>query len=94
MMNDVVRSLAAEVFGTGAPSKEKFEEERIQRKQGGHHMPPAADDPPPLDDTDRNTDKIIKPTIQDDRLGKRHDDHLANNSAMVLLVGMSALQSR
>lgn len=37
------------------------ERERIQHKQGGHHMPPRPEDGPPLDDTDRNTDKIIKP---------------------------------
>jgi hypothetical protein len=37
------------------------EKQRIQKKQGGHHMPPQATDGPPLDDTDRNTDKIIKP---------------------------------
>ena len=38
------------------------EEKRIQEKQGGHHLPPHADEAPPLDDTDRNTDKIIKPS--------------------------------
>ena len=41
---------------------DKDDEKRIQHKQGGHHMPPRADDPPPLDDTDRNSDKIIKPS--------------------------------
>lgn len=51
---------------------DKTERDRIQQKQGGHHMPPRPDDAPPLDDTDRNTDKIIKPSEQDDRLGKRH----------------------
>jgi hypothetical protein len=45
-----------------APHKEKDKErKRIQEKQGGHHMPPDPDDHPALDDTDRNTDKIIKP---------------------------------
>jgi hypothetical protein len=44
----------------GAQS-ELEEQRRIQRKQGGHHMPPRPDDGPPLDDTDRNTDKIIDP---------------------------------
>ncbi len=39
----------------------KSENDRVQRKQGGHHMPPKQDDGPPLDDTDRNTDKVIKP---------------------------------
>jgi hypothetical protein len=42
--------------------KDKAEEERIQKKQGGHHMPPRPEDGPPLDDTDRNTDKVIKPS--------------------------------
>ncbi len=44
------------------PSEE--EKQRIQKKQGGHHMPPRPEDGPPLDDTDRNTDKIIKPSQQ------------------------------
>jgi hypothetical protein len=35
---------------------------RIQKKQGGHHYPPRPEDGPPMDDTDRNTDKIIKPS--------------------------------
>lgn len=38
------------------------ERKRIQDKQGGHHMPPRPEDEAPLDDTDRNTDKIIKPS--------------------------------
>ena len=41
---------------------DKADEKRIQEKQGGHHLPAREDDPPPLDDTDRNTDKIIKPS--------------------------------
>jgi len=41
---------------------DKDEQRRIQEKQGGHHMPPHPDDGPPLDDTDRNTDKVIKPS--------------------------------
>jgi hypothetical protein len=41
---------------------EKADQARIQNKQGGHHLPPRPDDGPPLDDTDRNTDKIIKPS--------------------------------
>ncbi|MGX9425476.1 MULTISPECIES: hypothetical protein [Bradyrhizobium] len=41
---------------------DKEEQKRIQEKQGGHHMPPRPDDGPPLDDTDRNTDKVIKPS--------------------------------
>jgi hypothetical protein len=35
----------------------------IQKKQGGHHLL-STDDTLPLDDTDRNTDKIIKPSQQ------------------------------
>jgi hypothetical protein len=42
--------------------KDKAEEKRIQEKQGGHHMPPRPGDAEPLDDTDRNTDKVIKPS--------------------------------
>jgi len=42
--------------------KDKAEEKRIQDKQGGHHMPPRPDDGPPMDDTDRNSDKVIKPS--------------------------------
>ena len=45
----------------------KEERDRIQNKQGGHHMPPRPADGPPLDDTDRNTDKIIKPSRQPNR---------------------------
>ena len=42
--------------------KDQSEEKRIQEKQGGHHMPPKPDDGAPLDDTDRNSDKVIKPS--------------------------------
>jgi len=41
---------------------DRTEEKRIQKKQGGHHVPPKPDDGPSLDDTDRNTDKVIKPS--------------------------------
>jgi len=41
---------------------DKREERRIQEKQGGHHLPPRPDDAPPMDDTDRNSDKVIKPS--------------------------------
>jgi hypothetical protein len=41
--------------------RDKKEKKRVQEKQGGHNMPPKTDDGAPLDDTDRNTDKIIKP---------------------------------
>lgn len=59
---DFIRSLATEVTGvSAAESADKAEARRIQEKQGGHHMPPSPDDGPPLDDTDRNTDRIIKP---------------------------------
>lgn len=37
------------------------EARRIQKKQGGHHLPPR-DDEPAMDDTDRNSDRIIKPS--------------------------------
>jgi hypothetical protein len=45
-------------------NSDKEEQDRIQKKQGGHHYPPRPEDGPPLDDTDRNTDKIIKPSRQ------------------------------
>lgn len=45
----------------------KAESKRIQKKQGGHHLPPNAP-AQPLDDTDRNTDKIIKPVHNKERL--------------------------
>jgi hypothetical protein len=41
---------------------DEAERKRIQDKQGGHHYPPRPDDGPPMDDTDRNTDKVIKPS--------------------------------
>jgi hypothetical protein len=44
------------------PALDPGERERIQKKQGGHHYPPRPEDGPPMDDTDRNTDKIIKPS--------------------------------
>jgi hypothetical protein len=40
---------------------ESAEQARIQAKQGGHHLPPRAEKAP-LDDTDRNSDKVIKPS--------------------------------
>ncbi|MGN6285476.1 MAG: hypothetical protein ACTHM2_10030 [Afipia sp.] len=40
---------------------------RIQKKQGGHHLR-SQDSQPPLDDTDRNTDRIIKPVHNAERL--------------------------
>lgn len=46
---------------TPARSSDQAEAERIQKKQGGHHLPAHPDDGPPLDDTDRNSDRIIKP---------------------------------
>jgi hypothetical protein len=48
---------------------DKEDRERIQKKQGGHHYPPRPEDGPPMDDTDRNTDRIIKPS----RLPKASD---------------------
>ena len=59
--SDFVKSLTTEVLGGPQPVAEKAEKERIQKKQGGHHMPPEPNDGPALDDTDRNTDKVIKP---------------------------------
>jgi hypothetical protein len=44
------------------PALDPDERDRIQKKQGGHHYPPRPEDGPPMDDTDRNTDKIIKPS--------------------------------
>src|SRR3954471_12463751 len=41
---------------------DEAERKRIQEKQGGHHYPPRPEDGPPMDDTDRNTDKVIKPS--------------------------------
>jgi hypothetical protein len=41
---------------------DEAERKRIQDKQGGHHYPPRPEDGPPMDDTDRNTDKVIKPS--------------------------------
>jgi hypothetical protein len=46
------------------PRLDNEEGQRIQQKQGGHHMPPKPDDGPPLDDTDRNSDKVIKPSTR------------------------------
>ena len=40
---------------------------RIQEKQGGHHLR-SQEPQPPLDDTDRNTDRIIKPVSNARRL--------------------------
>jgi hypothetical protein len=37
------------------------EKQRNQKEQGGHHRPLQPGDGPPLDDTDRTTDKIVKP---------------------------------
>lgn len=48
--------------GGRKPELDPAERERIQKKQGGHHYPPRPEDGPPMDDTDRNTDKIIKPS--------------------------------
>lgn len=71
-IKDIVRSLFIETVGVSAAGlSEKAEERRIQDKQGGHHLPPAPGDGPPLDDTDRNTDKVIEPVKQDNRLGER-----------------------
>jgi len=61
----VMRDRPANRDQSGGPSaqgdKQPDDKQRIQHKQGGHHLPPG-DDEPALDDTDRNTDKIIKPS--------------------------------
>ena len=38
-----------------------MKDNRIQEKQRGHHLPPHATENP-VDDTDRNSDKVIKPS--------------------------------
>jgi hypothetical protein len=48
------------------------EKERIQEKQGGHHYR-SGDQEPALDDTDRNTDRIVKPS-ENKRPRKDEDD--------------------
>ena len=57
----VERSYALELAG-GEDNLSEAERKRIQEKQGGHHYPPRPDDSPPMDDTDPNTDKVIKPS--------------------------------
>jgi hypothetical protein len=57
----VERSYALKLAG-GEDNLSEAERKRIQEKQGGHHYPPRPDDSPPMDDTDRNTDKVIKPS--------------------------------
>ena len=47
------------------------EKERIQEKQGGHHYR-SPEEEPALDDTDRNTDKIIKPN--ENRRPRKNED--------------------
>jgi hypothetical protein len=60
---DEIGRIPLDIIHREVSMKEKSEEqERIQKKQGGHHMPPRPEDGPPLDDTDRNTDKVIKPS--------------------------------
>jgi hypothetical protein len=57
----VERSYALKLAG-GEDNLSEAERKRIQEKQGGHHYPPRPEDGPPMDDTDRNTDKVIKPS--------------------------------
>jgi hypothetical protein len=57
----VERSYALKLAG-GEDNLSEAERKRIQEKQGGHHYPPRPDDSPPMDDTDPNTDKVIKPS--------------------------------
>jgi hypothetical protein len=42
---------------------DKKDEKRAQDKQEGHSLPPNATENP-MDDTDRNTDKVIDPSQQ------------------------------
>jgi hypothetical protein len=56
----VLREQPANRDQPGGPSAQD-DKQRIQHKQGGHHLTPG-DDEPAMDDTDRNTDKIIKPS--------------------------------
>jgi len=62
LTESVERNYAHRMTKGSDPSDD--EKQRIQKKQGGHHLPPRPEDGPPLDDTDRNTDKIIKPSQQ------------------------------
>jgi hypothetical protein len=57
----VERSYALKLTG-GEDNLSEAERKRIQEKQGGHHYPPRPEGGPPMDDTDRNTDKVIKPS--------------------------------
>jgi hypothetical protein len=42
---------------------DKRDETRVPDKQEGHHLPPNPTENP-MDDTDRNTDKVIDPSQQ------------------------------
>jgi hypothetical protein len=42
-------------------NQNQIPEQQKQRSEGGHHLPPHATENP-MDDTDRNSDKVIKPT--------------------------------
>ena len=42
---------------------DKKDEKRVPEKQDGRHLPPNAPEHP-MDDTDRNTDKVIDPSQQ------------------------------
>jgi hypothetical protein len=59
----VERSYALKLAG-GENNLSEAERNRIQAKQGRHHYPPRPEDGPPMDDTDRNTDKVIKPSTR------------------------------
>jgi hypothetical protein len=59
----VERSYALKLAG-GENNLSEAERNRIQEKQGGHHYPPRPENGPPMDDTDRNTDKVIKPSTR------------------------------
>ena len=57
----VERSYALKL-ASGENNLSEAERKRIQEKQGGHHYPPHPEDRPPIDDTDRNSDNVIKPS--------------------------------
>ena len=59
----VERAYALKLAG-GENNLSEEERKRIQEKQGGHHYPPRPDDGPPMDDTARNIDKVIKPSMR------------------------------
>ena len=39
----------------------------VEKHPAGHHLPPEPGDAPPVDDTDRNTDRVVTPPTSPDR---------------------------